>query len=144
MAKNLKIVLFMVVGLFFLYTVLGYWGVPWAITNKLAPILTEKLNRPVSIQEAVFNPFLFKLKVKGFAIQEVDGSPLAGFDELFVDFEAVSSLKNQAYTFAQIQFWLPYGLAIVRPDGSLNLAGLGKFSEGDSSADEDSTPDVSS
>ncbi|TFG65506.1 MAG: hypothetical protein E4H32_01725, partial [Nitrospirales bacterium] len=89
----------------------------------------------MSIQEAAFNPFLFKLKVKGFAIQEADGSPLAGFDEFFVDFEALSSLKNQAYTVAQIQFWLPYGLAIVRPDGSLNLADLGKFPEEGSPAD---------
>jgi uncharacterized protein involved in outer membrane biogenesis len=144
MAKSLKIVLIVAVGLVLLYTVLGFWAVPWAITNKLPPMLTEELNRPVSIQEAAFNPFLFKLKVKGFAIQEADGSPLAGFDELFVDFEALSSVSKQAYTFEQIRFWLPYGLVIVRPDGSLNLADLGKFSEGDSSTDEDPTSDTPS
>ncbi len=144
MAKSLKIVLFVFVGLLILYTALGFFGVPWAITNKLPPILADELNRPVTIEKASFNPFLFKLRVKGLAIQEVDGSPLAGFDELFVDFEALSSLSKQTYTFAQIRFWLPYGLAIVRPDGSLNLAELGKFSEGDSSTDEDPTPGVSS
>ncbi len=144
MAKSLKIVLICAVGLVLLYTVLGFWVVPWAITNKLPPMLTKELNRPVSIQEAAFNPFLFKLKVKGFAIQEADGSPLAGFDELLVDFEALSSVRKQAYTFAQIWLWLPYGLAIVRPDGSLNLADLGKFSEGDIPADEDPAPDASS
>ena len=95
MGKSLKIVLICAVGLVLLYTVLGFWGVPWAIINKLPPMLTEELNRPVSIQEAAFNPFLFKLKVKGFAIQEADGSPLAGFDELFVDFEALSSVSKQ-------------------------------------------------
>ena len=144
MAKSLKIVLFVFVGLFVLYAVLGFLAVPWAITNKLPSMLTEELNRPVSIHEAAFNPFLFKLQVKGFAIQEADGSPLAGFDELFVDFEALSSLSKQTYTFEQIRLWLPYGVAIVRPDGSLNLADLGKFSEGDSSSDEDLTPDTSS
>ena len=144
MAKNLKIVLFVFVGLFLLYTVLGFFAVPWAITNKLPPMLTEELDRPVSIQEAAFNPFLFKLQVKGLAIQETDGLPLAGFDELVVDFEALSSLWKQTYTFEQIRFWLPYGVAIVRPDGSLNFADLGKFSEGDSSKDEDLTPDTSS
>ena len=144
MAKSLKIILIIGFVLVVLYTVLGFWAVPWAITNKLPPMLTEELNRPVSIQEATFNPFLFKLKVKGFAIQEADGSPLAGFDELFVDFEALSSVRKQAYTFAQIGLWLPYGLAIVRPDGSLNLADLGKFSEEDSSVEEDPIPDDSS
>ncbi len=126
MRKSLKIVLFVCVGLFVLYMAVGFLAVPWAITNKLPPMLTEELDRPVSIQEAAFNPFLFKLQVKGFAIQEADGSPLAGFDELFVDFEALSSLKNQAYSFALIRLGLPHGLAIVRPDGSLNFADLGK------------------
>ncbi len=129
MTKNLKIVLFVFVGLFVLYTVLGFLVVPWAITNKLPPMLTEELNRPVTIQEASFNPFLFKLEVQGFAIQESDGSPLAGFDDLFVDFEALSSLKNQAYSFAMIRLGLPHGLAIVRSDGSLNFADLGKPSD---------------
>ncbi len=129
MSKKLKIVLYIFVGLFLLYTVLGFLAVPWAITNKLPPMLTEELNRPVSIKEASFNPFLFKLQIQGFAIQESDGSPLAGFDDLFVDFEALSSIKNQAYTFDEIRLGLPHGLAIVRPDGSLNLADLGKPSD---------------
>jgi uncharacterized protein DUF748 len=136
MSKSLKIVLSIAVGLVVLYTVLGFWAVPWAITNKLPPMLTEELNRPVSIQETAFNPFLFKLKVKGFAIQEADGSPLAGFDELFVDFEPLSSVSKRTYTFAQIWVRLPYGLAIVRPDGSLNLADLGKPSKEKSPVDK--------
>jgi len=136
MSKSLKILLFVFVGFFVLYTALGFLAVPWAITHKLPQMLTEELNRPVSIQKAAFNPFLFKLQIKGFAIQEAFGSPLAGFDELFVDFEALSSLKNQAYTFARIRLRLPHGLAIVRQDGSLNLADLGKASDRDSPADE--------
>ncbi|MEX0830545.1 MAG: DUF748 domain-containing protein, partial [Nitrospirales bacterium] len=143
MSKSLKIVLFVCVGLFVLYTALGFLAVPWAITNKLPSLLTEELNRHVSVQEAAFNPWLFKLQVKGFAIQGPDGSPLAGFDELFVDFEALYSLKNQAYTFALVRLGLPYGLAIVRPDGSLNLADLGKPANRDPSAEDVSTPDVS-
>ena len=99
-------------------------------------MLTEELNRPVSIQEASFNPFLFKLQVKGFSLQESDGSPLAGFDDLFVDFEALSSIKNQAYSFDQIRLGLPFGLAIVRQDGSLNFADLGKPADEGSSAEE--------
>ena len=144
MSKGLKIVLFLGVGLIVLYTVLGFWAVPWAITNKLPPMLTEELNRPVSVQEATFNPFLFKLQVKGFAIQEEDGSPLAGFDELFVDFEVLASIKNQTYSFDQIRLGLPHGLAIVRQDGSLNLAELGKPSDGDSPADDVEPSDASS
>ena len=125
MPKSLKILLMVMVGLVLLYTAIGFWGVPWAITHKLPQVLTEELHRPVAIREAAFNPFLFKLQVKGFALEESNGSPLAGFDELFVDFEPLASIKAQAYTFAQIRLGLPYGLAVIRPDGSLNLADLG-------------------
>ncbi len=131
MSKSLKIVLGIVVGLVVLYTLLGFFAVPWAITNKLPVMLTEELNRPVAIQEASFNPFLFKLQVKGFGLQEADKSPIAGFDELFVDFEPLSSLKNQAYTFAKIRLGLPYGLVMVRPDGSVNVAEMGQPDSGD-------------
>ncbi len=126
MKKIFKIFLVVGVVLFLLYTALGFWGVPWAITNKLPAMLTQELNRPVTIQEAAFNPFLFKLQVKGFGLQEADESPIAGFDELFVDFEPLSSLKNQAYTFAQIRLGLPYGFVMVRPDGSVNVAEMGQ------------------
>ncbi len=126
MAKGLKFVFLGSLGLVVLYTILGFLAVPWAIINKLPAILTEQLNRSVSIQTATFNPFLFTLQVNGFAIQETDGSPLAGFDDLFVDFEALSSLGDQTYVFDQVRLGLPYGLVIIRPDGTLNLTTLGK------------------
>ncbi len=131
MKKVFKIFLVVGVALFLLYIALGFWGVPWVITNKLPAMLTEELNRPVTIQEASFNPFLFKLQVKGFGLQETDESPIAGFDELFVDFEPLSSLKNQAYTFAHIRLGLPYGFVMVRPDGSVNVAEMGQQGSAD-------------
>ena len=122
--KAVKIFLITVLVLLVLYTLVGFWGVPWAITTQLPPKLSEQLGQPVLIKDASFNPFLFKLQVKGFDIQEQDGSPLVGFDELFIDFEPGASLVKRAYTFAEIRLGLPYGLVIVRPDGSLNLADL--------------------
>jgi hypothetical protein len=124
MIKTVKIILFTVLGLVVLYTLIGFWVIPWVIKTKLPPRLSEQLHRPVSIKDARFNPFLFKLQVEGFDIQEQDGSSLVGFDELFIDFEPGASLVNRAYTFAHIRLGLPYGLAVVRQDGSLNFQDL--------------------
>ncbi len=129
MKKQVKIILVTVLGLLVLYTVVGFWVIPWAIITKVPPRLSEKLGRPVAIQEARFNPFLFTLQLKGFAIQEQDGSPIAGFEDLFINFDPGASLASRAYSFAEIRLGLPYGLAVVRPDGSLNLAELGSSSE---------------
>jgi hypothetical protein len=124
MIKTVKIILFSVLGLVVLYALIGFWVIPWMIKTKLPPRLSEQLHRPVSIKDARFNPFLFKLQVEGFDIQEQDGSSLVGFDELFIDFEPGASLVNRAYTFAHIRLGLPYGLAVVRQDGSLNFQDL--------------------
>lgn len=129
MPKALKIFLFVLFGLIVFYSLVGFLVIPWAITTKVPPRLSEQLGRPVTIQEARFNPFLFKLQINGFDIQEQDGSPMVGFEELFINFDLGASLVKQAYTFAEIRLGLPYGLAMVGPDGSLNLAGLGSSSE---------------
>jgi len=124
MKKTGKIILFTILGLVVLYALIGFLVIPWAITTEVPSKLSELLHRPVSIKDARFNPFLFKLQVEGFDIQEQDGSPLLGFDELFIDFEPGASLVNRAYTFAQIRLGLPYGLIVVRQDGSLNFQDL--------------------
>jgi len=67
-------------GLMVFYSLVGFLVIPWAITTKLPPMLSEQLGWPVTIQEARFNPFLFALQVEGFHIQESDGSPLVGFN----------------------------------------------------------------
>ncbi|GJL69799.1 MAG: ATPase [Nitrospirales bacterium] len=131
MRKTGKILLLILPGLFILYTLVGFLVVPWAITTKVPLRLSEQLSRPVAIQEAGFNPFLFTLQINGFDVQESDGSPLLGFGELFINFDPAASLVNRAYTFAEIRVELPYGLAWVRADGSLNLAALGSSSKSD-------------
>ncbi len=129
MKKNGKILLLILLGLLLLYTVVGFLVIPWAITTKVPPRLSEQLGRPVAIQEVRFNPFLFTLRINGFDVQEQDSSPMLGFEDLFINFDPAVSLVNQAYTFAEIRLELPYGLAWVRADGSLNLAALGSSSE---------------
>ncbi len=124
MSKGLKISLILGISFFALYTVGGFWGIPWAITTQLPSRLSEQLGRQVVIQEARFNPFVFTLQINRFNIQEKDHSPLVGFDELFMDFEPLVSLFTGTYTFSDIRLGLPYGLAVVRADGGLNLTDL--------------------
>jgi len=70
-----------------------------------------------------FNPFLFKLEVKSFRLQEADGRPLLAFDRLFVDFE-LTSVVRKAWTFAKIELDAPRVDAILTHDGRLNLLDL--------------------
>jgi uncharacterized protein involved in outer membrane biogenesis len=111
-----------------LYTLIGFFLVPYLIKAYAIPAVAEKLSRPVLVNEVEMNPFALSLHVTGFEIRERDQTALLGFDEVFVDFEAVS-LFRLAYVFDTIRFNMPYVSTKVLKDGRMNLAGLASREE---------------
>ena len=112
-----------VVVLFVVYTLVGFLLVPRLIRQHVPRYAEEQLGRRAEIGRVRWNPFLFKLEVKDFRLQERDGRPLLGFDRLFVDFE-ITSLFRRAWTFAAVELDAPRIDAVLEADGRLNLAEL--------------------
>lgn len=106
-----------------LYTLVGFFLIPYIIKDHVLPAVSEKLKKPVLAKEVAFNPFLLSLRLTGFEIQEPDGLPMLGFEEFFVDFETVSIFKR-AYVFDAIRFAVPYVAVRVAKDGHVNLTDL--------------------
>ncbi|MBI3807175.1 MAG: DUF748 domain-containing protein [Nitrospirae bacterium] len=110
-------------GLVLLYTLIGFFLVPYLIKAYAIPVVAEKLKRPVLVKEVELNPFRLSLRLTGLEIRETDQSALLGFDEFFVNFQA-SSLIRRAYVFDTIRLTVPYVSARVFKDGRMNLAEL--------------------
>jgi len=110
-------------GLVVLYTLGGFFLVPYLIEAYAIPAVAEKLKRPVLVKEVELNPFALSLRLRGFEIREANQSALLGFDEFFVNLEA-SSLIRRAYVFDAIRLAVPYVSARVFKDGRMNLAEL--------------------
>ena len=106
-----------------LYALVGFVLIPYVIERYVFPAVAEQLKRPVSVKEVEFNPFTLALRLVGVEVQEQDGSPVLGFEEFFIDFEAVSIVR-QAYVFDTIRFGIPYVSAKVAKDGHMNLVDL--------------------
>lgn len=116
-AKPLAITL----GVILAYALIGFIGVPRLIEHTVPDYFAEHLQRKATIGTVRFHPFIFKLDVRDFSLTETDGTPIAAFRRLLVDFE-LSSLTRWAWTFSRIDV---EGLDInvdIRPDGKLNLA----------------------
>lgn len=126
--KVIRVLVFIALGLVGLYAALGFIGVPWAVKKYGIPEVSKLLDRPVILRDLAFDPFAFNLKLEGFEIQDADGTPMVGFEQLFVNFEATSVLAD-AYRFDIIRLSLPFGLVKILKDGRLNLAELGKGME---------------
>jgi len=105
------------------YSLAGFLLVPRLITRYAPRYAQDQLKRRAEIGAVRFNPFLFKLEIKSFRLQEADGRPLLAFDRLFVDFE-LTSVVRRAWTFAKIELDAPRVDAILTRDGRLNLLDL--------------------
>jgi uncharacterized protein involved in outer membrane biogenesis len=116
------------------YTLAGFFLVPYILKAHVLPAVSDRLHRPVTVNRVEFNPFVLSLKMTEFEIQEQDRSPLIGFQEFFVNFQTVSLLRR-AYVFDEIRFAVPFVSVKVASDGHVNLTDL--LSRGEASAPSD-------
>jgi len=73
------------------FTLFGFFGLPYVLKYVLTSQLTKLLHRETTVQEVRFNPFYLTLQVKGFALKDRNGTdPFVSFEELALDLEAAS------------------------------------------------------
>ena len=106
-----------------LYALLGFKLAPGIARNQAQSFVRENYGRELAIGSIAINPFKLQVEVRDLALPDADGSPMLGFERLFVDFE-LASLWNRAFTFREVMLEAPRAHAVVRPDGALNLADL--------------------
>jgi uncharacterized protein involved in outer membrane biogenesis len=127
------------VGVALVYTLAGFFLVPWLVRHYVPKVVREELQKQAAIGEVRFNPYVFTFEANEFNLQEPDGQPIAGFKRLFVDFE-LKSLFNWAWTFRQIAIEEPLVNAVFGKDGTLNLAQLAPPSETPPTPEKDESP----
>src|SRR5215510_2416603 len=105
------------------YTLGGFFLVPYLAKSYIESYVRDDLKRQIAIGELTFNPFTFASDVRNFSLNEADGSPIASFDLLRINFQ-LSSIFNGAWTFAEVRLEAPQLRVLVASDGSINLAKL--------------------
>src|SRR5262249_31584757 len=89
-----------------LYTLPGFLLVPYVAKSQIESYVRENLKRQVTIGSISFNPYSFAAEIRGFSLNEADGSPLVKFDLFRIDFE-LSSIFNRAWTFKEVRLENP-------------------------------------
>ena len=124
-ARRYVIASSIVVFLIVLYTVVGFWAVPHFLRSGVTDFVSQHYGRKVTLGDIRFNPYAFTLDITDFVLPDSDGQPMLGFARLHVDLEAVSLFKLGP-SFREIVLEKPLVRAVIRHDGALNLADLGK------------------
>jgi len=103
------------VSIFVAFGVLLGLVAPPLIRGKVASALSDKLHRPVTIEQIRINPYTMTLAVRGFLMKERQGDTAAlSFDELFVNLE-IQSLFRLAPVLKELRLVKPY-ISLVRND----------------------------
>ncbi|MDX9788474.1 MAG: DUF748 domain-containing protein [Desulfobacterales bacterium] len=122
-----------------IYTLAGFFLTPYLIRHYLPKIIHENLQKKAVIGNVALNPYIFKLEMGAFRMDEPDGQPILAFERLLVDFE-LKSLFRWAWVFREIQLDGPAVNAVIQKKGGLNLAHLGSSSEVERPKDETRSP----
>lgn len=117
------IALCVVAGVLLLYTLAGFFLVPYIARQQIENYVTQTLQRRVSIGEIRFNPFFFDTSVSNFRLSEADDSPLVTFRHLYANVQ-LSSLWQQAAVLHEVQLSAPNIELIIEKDATVNLAKL--------------------
>ena len=107
------------------YAAAGFLAVPYYARRAAQEFVRTHYGRTLKLDEVHLNPFTLAVDVKGLALPDADGQPLLGFDSLHVELQ-LASLWRRGASFHNILIDRPYVRAVLRPDGELNLADLGK------------------
>ncbi len=121
------------------YTLAGFFLVPFLVRHYTPKIVQAELKRQASIGEVRFNPYAFTFEANDFRLDEPGGEPIAGFKRLFIDFE-LKSLFNWAWTFREVVIDTLQVNAVIASDGVLNLAQLAPATDAPPPPETDEPP----
>jgi hypothetical protein len=107
------------------YAAFGFFGVPRLLRSNLESFVSTHYSRRVSIGDIRFNPFTLSLEIRAFSLPDADGQPMLAFSRLLVNLGIVS-IWRRGPSFQEIALEDPFERVLIRPDGTLNLADLGK------------------
>lgn len=82
---NPRRVRFWLVVVAILYTLVGFFALPWVATGYAVDIAEEDLGRELRIEAVRTNPFTLTVEVENVVLDDFDGHELIAFERLFVD-----------------------------------------------------------
>lgn len=116
--KIALIILGLLAGLLLIYTLAGFFGVPYALKNTL-PAKLKDMNASLSVAEAKFNPFTFELNVTRPELNTT--APLFSAEQIDVKLKPFS-LFNKLAEVDILRLKSPSVNIAIDKNGTLNLA----------------------
>jgi hypothetical protein len=114
--------LFVILGLFALYVVTGFFIAPGIVRSQLEKRLSTELGREVRVSKVALNPLTLSGAIEGFAIHERDGGKnFIAWKRAFANFDSWSLFGGE-WHFDEVMLDGAEAHVAVARDGTLNFA----------------------
>lgn len=130
---------FWLLVLIILYTLLGFFGLPWIIQYVAVNTAQEDLGRDLRIESVQTNPYTLTLEINGLELDDIDNHKLLGWERLFVDL-TWTSITNKAWTFETVQLDKPVVQEERFVSGETRLSRLASELSGKAPAEDKPAP----
>lgn len=121
------------------YTLLGFFGLPWIVQHFAVKTVKEDFGRELHIGAVHFNPYTLTLQVDDLALDDTDSERLLGWKQLFVDLQW-SGLIDKALIFQTIRLHKPVIHEERFVSGTTRLARLAPEPTEKAPTEEESAP----
>lgn len=115
-------------GTVLVYTLFGFFVLPYIIKSQLQNIVSTNLNATLAIQEVTFNPYTFRLSINNSILNSIDNKKIASFEGLDINLEPHSLIFGALYI-KDITLQKPYFYIAKDSNNTLNIADLQKGNE---------------
>jgi hypothetical protein len=118
-----KIILKITAVFLTLYTIAGFFLVPYIVQHKGVAVANEKLNGTLSLQSVRFNPFTFEIGLHDVAIVSQKRKKIISFDDLVLTLKPFALFDNSLHVSA-LKLEKPFIDVIYSKDKKINLLSL--------------------
>lgn len=106
-----------------LYALIGFLLLPVILVRVIPKQAGELLGRPVRLEKVRINPFALSASLQGLQVQDLDGSTLLSWDEVYGNFQ-LSSLWHWAFTFKEVRVARPYAHFQINSNYTFNISDI--------------------
>lgn len=82
-----------VVGILVLYTLIGFFILPWVAEKQLVKTLQQRLGVQVSVERIQFNPYTFEATVDNLQLTTEQDEPLAASEKLYLNLQPLHLVR---------------------------------------------------
>lgn len=120
--KIIKRLVYSVVAIF-VYALVGFFLLPYILHPVLIDNASNQLDRAVSLESLEVNPFALSVRLKGFSVSGKHTKQLLGFEQLYINFQAISLFKK-VIAFDEISLVKPEVKIMLLESGEYNFQDL--------------------